>query len=91
MGMGEQIIKGVNLVPNQRKHKLIIHETDSHGQGYIIYKDKSEYYCYDLNCDMKEAIKVLQKIGYLSEEDVKIYENQEIYDVVQLAEEHNLI
>ena len=28
-------------------NKLYIHETDCHGQGNVIYKDKVRYYCYD--------------------------------------------
>ena len=73
------------------KSKLIIHETDSHGKGYICYNGKTEYYCYDLNCDMREAIEVLKKIGFLNEKEIKVYEEDEIYLPLMFALDNGLI
>lgn len=58
---------------------LYIHETDPHGTGEVIYDGKVEYYSYDLNCDMKEAILLLRSMGALNMQ-VEIIEGCDIYD-----------
>lgn len=63
--------------------KLYIHETDCHGQGYVIYEDKIEYYSYDDGADMRIAVEELIKIGFLNPDDVIIIKGEEIYDYLK--------
>ena len=65
------------------KHKLYVHETDSHGQGYIIYNGKAEYYSYDDNAEMRAAVEELIKIGFIKSEDVVVIRGEEIYDYLE--------
>ena len=60
--------------------KLIIHETDCHGCGTVYYNGQATPYAYDLNADMRGAVEVLVGLGALKEEDVVIFEGDEIYE-----------
>ena len=63
--------------------KLYIHETDCHGQGYFIYKDKVIPYAYDNNADMRVAVEELVNIGFINPDDVVIIKGEEIYDYLR--------
>lgn len=63
--------------------KLYIHETDCHGQGYLIYKGNVEFYAYDDNADMRIAVEELVNIGFINPEDVVIIKGEEIYDYLK--------
>lgn len=67
------------------KPKLIIHETDCHGCGYIYYNGKCDYYSYDGGIgDMRTAVQELIDIGFINAEDVAIFKNDEkIYECVE--------
>ena len=62
--------------------KLIIHETDCHGCGVVHYNGKTEGYAYDMNADVKSAVQVLIEVGFISEDDVEVYEGDELYDAL---------
>ena len=68
------------------KPKLIIHETDCHGCGFIHCNDITEYYCYDDGSwgDVKATVKKLIDIGFINKDDVVIFDNP--YDVYKLVE-----
>jgi hypothetical protein len=61
--------------------KLIIHETDCHGCGNIIYGNEVRSYTYDDGCfgDARATIEELIKIGFIDPNDVTIIEGDEIY------------
>lgn len=63
--------------------KLYIHETDCHGQGCFIYKDKVKYYTYDDNADIKVAVEELIDIGFINPDDVVFIEGDEIYEYLK--------
>lgn len=68
------------------KPKLIIHETDCHGGGYIYYKDKCDNYTYDDGewGDVRRTVEKLIEIGFVNAEDVAIFEDGEtIYKMVE--------
>jgi hypothetical protein len=62
--------------------KLIIHETDNHGCGVVHFNGKTEPYAYDMNADVKCAVQVLIEVGFISEDDVEVYEGDELYDAL---------
>ena len=67
-----------------KNKKLIIHEIDCHGCGYVTYNGKTDYYSYDGGIgDIRTAVQELIDIGFIKTEDVIILENDEIYDVVE--------
>jgi hypothetical protein len=68
------------------KPKLIIHETDCHGCGFIHYKDTTEAYHYDDGSwgDVKETVKKLIDIGFINKDDVAIFDNS--YDIYKIVE-----
>ena len=68
------------------KPKLIIHETDCHGGGYIYYNGKCEDYMYDDGKwgDVKSTVEALVEIGFINYEDVVIFTNDDnIYKYVE--------
>lgn len=68
------------------KPKLIIHETDSHGGGYIYYNGKCDDYIYDDGKwgDVKSTVEALIDIGFIKYEDVAIFTNDDnIYEYVE--------
>lgn len=65
--------------------KLIIHETDCHGCGVVVYNGKVEQYSYDDGCwgDIRIAVEKLIEIGFINANDVIIFDSENsIYDVV---------
>lgn len=66
--------------------KLIVHETDIHGSGYVQYNGSGfSYYC-DGECgNARVVIEELIKIGFINEEDVLIIEEDEIYEILDEA------
>lgn len=63
--------------------KLYIHETDCHGCGCMIYKNEVKPYAYDLNADMRVAVRELIEIGFINPDDVVIIKGEEIYDYLK--------
>lgn len=67
-----------------KNKKLIIHETDCHGCGYVVYDGEMRHYSYDGNIgDVRTVVQELIDMGFIKTEDVIILENDEIYDVVE--------
>ena len=67
-----------------KNKKLIIHETDCHGCGYVIYNGKTNYYSYDGGIgDVRTVVQELIDIGFIDIEDVVILENDEIYGIIE--------
>ena len=67
-----------------KNKKLIIHETDSHGCGYVTYNGETRYYSYDDDVgDIKAMVQELIEIGFVKTEDVVILENDKVYDIVE--------
>ena len=62
--------------------KLIIHETDCHGCGCIVYNGQVLPYAYDDGCfgDARATIEELIKIGFVDADRVVIFKENEIYD-----------
>lgn len=66
--------------------KLIVHETDIHGSGYVQYNGSGFPYWYDGECrNARVVIEELIKIGFINEEDVLIIEEDEIYEILDEA------
>ena len=66
-----------------KNKKLIIHETDCHGCGYVTYNGETSYYSYDDIGDIRTVVQKLIDMGFIKIEDVIILENDEIYDAVE--------
>lgn len=83
----EDLRNQINLILRQEsasiKPKLYIHETDCHGQGYIIYDNEVKYYTYEDNADMRVAVEELINIGFVDPDDVIIIKGEEIYDYLK--------
>lgn len=68
------------------KPKLIIHETDPHGGGYIYYNGKCDSYCYDDGAwgDVRTTVQELINIGFIDTDDVVFLNGEkEIYTLVE--------
>lgn len=66
--------------------KLIVHETDCHGNGYVQYNGDGFYYFYDGDCgNVKEAVRALINIGFIKEDDVLFINGDEIYEILDEA------
>ena len=61
--------------------KLIIHETNPHGNGKIIYNGEVLDYFYEDGANMVAAVELLLDIGFITPDEVEIYEEDEIYNV----------
>lgn len=81
--MCSQEKKGKSKMEEKRK-KLIIHETDCHGCGNVYFDGKCDSYSYDDSYygDLRLAVEALQKLGVPFGCEVEIYEEQEIYKVI---------
>ena len=67
-----------------KNKKLIIHETDCHGGGYVTYNGETHYYSYDGGVgDIRTAVQELIDIGFIKKEDVIILQEDEIYAIVE--------
>lgn len=64
--------------------KLIIHETDCHGCGTVIYNGHIAHYTYDDGYfgDVASTVQALIDIGFINKDDVKIFEGDELYNFV---------
>ena len=62
--------------------KLIIHETDCHGCGNVVYNGQVLSYSYDDGCfgDARATIEELIKIGFIDADRVVIFREDEIYE-----------
>lgn len=70
------------LTPKEKlEPKLIVHETDCHGCGCIVYEDKVYPYTYDDGelGDAKQTIKKLIDIGFIDADKVVFIEGDDIY------------
>ena len=66
--------------------KLIVHETDIHGNGYVQFNGNGFAYWSDGDCgNARAVIEELIKIGFINEEDVLIFEEEEIYEFLEKA------
>lgn len=66
--------------------KLIVHETDIHGSGYVQFNGKGFAYWSDGDCgNARTVIEELIKIGFINEEDILIIEEDEIYEILDEA------
>lgn len=66
--------------------KLIVHETDIHGKGYVQYNGDGFDYFYDGDYgNVKEAVRALINIGFIKEEDVLFIDGDEIYEILDEA------
>lgn len=61
-------------------HKLIVHETDCHGSGYICFDGRGFHYSYDDEYgNVRGAVQGLIELGFIKEEDVIFLDGDEIY------------
>lgn len=69
----------------EKRKKLIIHETDCHGGGRVYYNGKSTYYAYDDETgDLKSAVLTLISLGFIDASEVAIYEDDAIYKALDV-------
>ena len=82
----QNMINGTPKLPKEEKrHKLIIHETDCHGGGRAYYNGKFTYYSYDdEQGDLKSAVLALISLGFIDASEVAIYEDNEIYKALDV-------
>lgn len=77
------------------KPKLIIHETDCHGCGYVHYNGTTKYYSYDDGAfgDVRATVQELIDIGFIKPEEVVIFDgdNDDIYHLLDIAIENGLV
>lgn len=68
------------------KPKLIIHETDPHGCGYVYYNGKCERYTYDDGewGDARATVQELVNIGFINMDDVVFLDDDaEMYALIE--------
>lgn len=65
--------------------KLIVHETDIHGNGYVQYNGSGFHYLYDDEGNAKVIIEELINIGFINEDDVLFLDGDEIYEMLDEA------
>lgn len=65
--------------------KLIIHETNCHGCGTVIYNGHIVNYTYDDGYfgDVASTVQALIDIGFINKDDVKIFEGDDFYKFVE--------
>ena len=78
------------------KPKLIIHETDCHGCGYVHFNGKTYYYSYDDGAwgDVRATVQELINIGFIKPEEVVMFDSDndlDIYHLLDVAIENGLI
>lgn len=65
----------------EKPSKLIIHETDCHGSGFVHCKGKTDYYSYDDEMgDIRAAVEGLIDLGFIKPEQVIILEQDQLYE-----------
>ena len=82
----QNMINGMPRPPKEEKRKkLIIHETDCHGCGRAYYNGKSTHYSYDdEQGDLKSAVLALISLGFIDASEVAIYEDDDIYKTLDV-------
>lgn len=76
------------------KPKLIIHETDCHGCGYVHYNGVTKHYSFDDGefGDVRATVQELINIGFIKPEEVVIFDdNGDIYHLLDIAIDNGLI
>lgn len=64
----------------KKPSKLIIHETDCHGGGWVYYNKSFTPYSYeDETGDIRAAVEELIRLGFIEPEQVVIFEEEELY------------
>lgn len=65
--------------------KLIIHETDCHGCGTVIYNGHIVSYTYDDGYlgDVASTVQALIDMGFINKDDVKIFNGDDFYKFVE--------
>ena len=76
--------------------KLIIHEIDCHGGGYVYFNGKTHSYSYDDGAfgDVRATVQELINIGFITPKDVFIFDETsdfDIYRALDIAIENGLI
>ena len=76
--------------------KLIIHEIDCHGSGYVYFNGKTHSYNYDDGGfgDVRATVLELINIGFINPKDVFIFDETsdfDIYRALDIAIENGLI
>jgi len=68
-----------------KKSKLIIHETDCHGCGFVYYNGSGWHYSYDDGefGDIATSVQALINIGFINPEDVEMFSDTEIYEYIE--------
>ena len=64
---------------------LLIHETDSHGSGFMMYEGQIMQYWHEDGTNMRAAVNLLIEIGFIEKENVCILEGAEIYEFLNDA------
>lgn len=66
--------------------KLIVHETDCHGNGHVQYNGNGFDYFYDGEYgNMKGAVWGLIELGFIDRDDVIFIDDDEIYEMLDEA------
>lgn len=61
-------------------HKLIVHETNCNGGGYVYFDGRGFPYSYDDEYgNIRGAVQGLIELGFIKEEDVIFIDGDEIY------------
>ena len=85
--MGNSIINRTNHLDNSApKPKLIIHETDPHGCGYVYYNGKCDHYHYDDGAwgDVRATVQELVNIGFINMDNVVFLDDDaEMYALIE--------
>lgn len=64
----------------EKSSKLIIHETDCHGCGWVYYNKSFTPYSYDDETgDIRSAVEELVRLGFIKPEQVLILEGEQLY------------
>lgn len=89
MGVAQEIMNGTVSLTNSKPKKLIIHETDCHGCGYVHYNGKTRRYTYDDGAfgDVRATVQELINIGFINAEDVLFFSEDEEEDIYNFIEE----
>lgn len=66
--------------------KLIIHETDYRGHGYMAYNGKAMRYACNEIGDARRVVEQLIELGFISKDKVIIYEGKELYKILTRKE-----
>lgn len=70
----------------EKMRKLIIHETDIHGSGYVQYNGNGFAYWSDGDYgNVKGTVEGLIGLGFIKEEDVIFIDGDEIYEILDEA------